>query len=96
MEASCVALLARKAADADAGMRAACWWALSNLAYKASPAARAALLAQLPAAALDAALQDSSPRVQVPTVLPTVHDPTWIMASSCQLPWPDHSCGVTL
>jgi len=61
----CVALLAEKLGSPDVDMRIAAAWSLANLAYGASDAARAALLTQLPAAAVVTALHDQHSSVQV-------------------------------
>ena len=61
----CVALLAEKLGSPDVDMRVAAAWGLANLGYGASDAARAALLSQLPAASVVAALHDQHSSVQV-------------------------------
>ena len=61
----CVALLAEKLGSSEADMRMAAAWSLANLAYSASDAARAALLAQLPPAAIVTAIYDQHSLVQL-------------------------------
>ena len=61
----CVALLAEQLDSPDADMRVAAAWALANLAYSASDAARTALLTQLPSAAVVTALNDQHNGVRV-------------------------------
>ena len=65
LQHGCVALLAEKLGSPDVDMRIAAAWSLANLAYGASDAARAALLAQLPASAVVTALHDQHSSVQV-------------------------------
>ena len=64
LEHGCVALLAEQLGAAEPDMRISAAWNLANLAYRASDAARAALLAQLPAAAVIAAIDDQNSSVQ--------------------------------
>ncbi len=59
-----MALLAEQLGAAEADRRIDAAWTLANLAYRASDAARAALLAQLPAAAVLTALHDQQVSVQ--------------------------------
>ena len=80
----CVALLAEKLGSPDVDMRIAASWTLANLAYSASDAARAALLTQLPAAAVVTALHDqhSSVQVRASSCLRVVDGETWTPQSS--------------
>lgn len=75
LETRCVALLAEKASSSDVSMRISALWSLSNLAYKVTPAGRSALLAQLPASTLTAALREGPEEVQVGRTLPTLRLP---------------------
>ena len=75
LETNCVALLAEKARSSDVSMRISALWSLSNLAYKVSPAGRAALVAQLPAPTLMSAIRGGPEEVQVGCTLPPLRLP---------------------